>query len=150
MNIMSTQNGVTNLAGTTGASTTSPTIVEGGSANSLFGGVSKNDFLKLLVAQLRNQDPMRPMEDKEFIAQVAQLNTVEQMSNMNANLTELLIFEGVSQASTLIGKTIEAQTSGGKAVKGVVKEVSVEEGKPMLVVGDQEVAMADVQRITSA
>lgn len=50
------------------------------------GELDKDAFLKLLTTQLANQDPLNPMEDKEFIAQMAQFSTLEQIQNMNKNL----------------------------------------------------------------
>ncbi|WP_026893848.1 flagellar hook assembly protein FlgD [Clostridiisalibacter paucivorans] len=52
------------------------------------GDLDKDTFLNLLVTQLRNQDPMNPVEDKEFIAQMAQFSSLEQMQNMNANMKQ--------------------------------------------------------------
>lgn len=73
-------------------------------------GVGKDDFLKLLVTQLRFQDPMNPMEDKEFIAQMAQFNSLEEMQNLNKNLAAANEFAQLTQASSLIGKTVAIKT----------------------------------------
>ncbi len=113
-------------------------------------GIGKNDFLKLLVAQLRNQDPMKPMEDQEFIAQMAQLNTVEQLTAMNTKLSEFLESETLSQASALLGKMIVAEPSGANPITGVVQEVRIEQGRPVLNVAGQEVPLADVTKIAPA
>jgi flagellar basal-body rod modification protein FlgD len=114
-----------------------------------FGDIGKDAFLKLLVAQLRNQDPFKPMDDKDFIAQLAQMNTVEQMSNMNNYLKESLSFEAMGQASALIGKTIVAQPPGMSPITGVVQEVRLVQGTPMLIVAGQAVGLDEVQRISA-
>ena len=64
---------------------TSPTSALGAAA-----GMGKDDFMQLLIAQLRNQDPMKPMEDKEFIAQLAQFSSLEAVEKMNAQMEELI------------------------------------------------------------
>jgi len=80
------------------------------------GGIlGKDDFLKLLVMQLRNQDPLDPMKGTEFAAQLAQFSSVEQLSNINSNLVASLdathlLSQGISNslAATIIGKDIRA------------------------------------------
>jgi flagellar basal-body rod modification protein FlgD len=112
-------------------------------------GVGKNDFLKVLVAQLRNQDPLKPMEDREFIGQMAQLNTVEQLLAVTAQLSGLLALQEVAQASALIGKTVEAGPPGTGPVRGVVQEVRIEGGEPVLILGDEAVWLTDVRGISA-
>ncbi len=136
--------------GTNGAQgATAGSGAAGGSSHTLMNGVSKSDFLKLLVAQLQNQDPMKPMEDKEFISQMAQLNTVEQITNMNNQLTQFLAFEAISQAGAMIGKAIEASPSGGALITGVVQEIRLEQGKPVLIVNGNPVGMGDIRKIAA-
>lgn len=67
--------------------------------------LGKDDFLNLLVTQLRFQDPLKPMEDKEFIAQMAQFTSLEQMQNLNKAMSSI-------QAAGMIGRTIKAEVSG--------------------------------------
>lgn len=73
--------------------------------------MGKEDFLKLLVTQLRNQDPLQPMESTEFAAQLAQFSSVEQLTNVNSKLETMLKYEeslNNAQAIGLIGKTVRA------------------------------------------
>src|SRR5438046_3133397 len=70
--------------------------------------LGKNEFMKLLLAQLQNQDPMQPMDDQQFIAQMAQFNSLEQMQSVNKTLTSVLNAQQLASASAMIGKTIEA------------------------------------------
>jgi flagellar basal-body rod modification protein FlgD len=82
------------------------------------GVLGKNDFLKLLITQLRNQDPLNPMEGTEFAAQLAQFSSLEQMTNINTNLTSSLesttiLTQAISNAlsTTMIGKEVKAAVS---------------------------------------
>jgi flagellar basal-body rod modification protein FlgD len=107
-------------------------------------GLGKDDFLKLLLTQLSNQDPLKPLEDKEFIAQLAQFNSLEQMVKVNESLTQLGASLGLSQAATMIGKAIVATTGAGQ-IAGMVTAVQVTAGKPQLVLDDgTNVDMANV------
>jgi flagellar basal-body rod modification protein FlgD len=73
--------------------------------------LDKDDFLNLLITQLQNQDPLNPTDSVEFTAQLAQFSSLEQLGNVNQNLTEMKNFQASinnSQAVSLIGKTITA------------------------------------------
>lgn len=73
------------------------------------GILGKDDFLKILITQLQNQDPTNPMDDREFIAQMAQFSTLEQMTNMNTaiqNFVHLQTSQSLVQHSELIGKKV--------------------------------------------
>jgi len=73
--------------------------------------LGKEDFLKLLVAQLANQDPLNPMESTEFTAQLAQFSSLEQLTNVNKNLDYLRLYQismNNAQAVNFIGKTVKA------------------------------------------
>lgn len=89
--------------------------------------LGKDDFLKLLVTQLRYQDPLNPMDDTDFIAQTAQFTALEQMQNLNN--TALL-----GQAANFIGKDVEATDENGVAVAGTVTGVKVVDGRAKIVV----------------
>jgi len=76
--------------------------------------MGKDDFLTLLVAQLQHQDPLNPSESTEFTAQLAQFSSLEQLQNVNANLTGFEVYQATLnniQASGFIGKTVTAAGS---------------------------------------
>lgn len=73
------------------------------------GALGKDDFLKILIAQLQNQDPLNPMEDREFVAQMAQFSTLEQMMSMNKAIQSMVHAQmsgSLVQHSELIGKKV--------------------------------------------
>src|SRR6476646_2000288 len=82
--------------------------------------LGKDDFMKLLLAQLKQQDPLKPMDDQQFIAQTAQFNSLEQMQTLNKTLTAVLDSQQLTEASGLIGKTVAAVDGNGKPVTGAV------------------------------
>ena len=91
--------------------------------------LGKDDFLKLLIAQLQHQDPTKPLEDKEFIAQMAQFSSLEQMKQMNDTLG--LLNQGflVNQTLALLGTEVNIQTPYGIET-GIVENIIFEAGIP--------------------
>ncbi|MBQ0166935.1 MAG: flagellar hook assembly protein FlgD [Treponema sp.] len=88
----------------------SKNLAEAGKATNQ--SLGKDDFLKLLITQLSNQDPTSPMENTEFIAQMAQFSSLEQMTNMATSFTELANMLTASEASNVIGRTVEVDLNG--------------------------------------
>ncbi|MER3397963.1 MAG: flagellar hook capping protein [Chloroflexota bacterium] len=111
--------------------------------------VLKDQFLQLLVAQLRNQDPMRPMEDRDFIAQLAQFAVLEQLENLGQEFKQAQTTQQLAAAGGLIGRMVEAEVDG-KVVSGRVSAVLVDmAGTVSLKVGDKTVPFGTVRKILS-
>ena len=85
--------------------------------------MGKDEFLRILITQLTNQDPLSPMEDREFIAQMAQFSTLEQMTNLSAEFERLGGVLRSGQAMALLGKNVEI-AFGGNTVFGRVEEIT--------------------------
>jgi len=85
--------------------------------------LGKDDFLKILITQLSYQNPAAPMEDKEFIAQMAQFSTLEQMTGMAKDFSRLTAMLTGTEASSALGKNVEL-LEGDRVVQGEVKAVS--------------------------
>ncbi|WP_336057484.1 flagellar hook assembly protein FlgD [Nitratireductor sp. CH_MIT9313-5] len=98
------------------AATTNPTAASSGTA------VDYQSFLKLLVAEMKNQDPTSPMESTDYVAQLATFSQVEQSVQMNAKLDQLLAASSLAQAGSLVGREL---TSADGTVTGTVKEVKL-------------------------
>ena len=96
--------------------------------------LGKEDFLKILLTQLAHQDPTAPMEDKEFIAQMAQFSSLEQMTNMAADFAKMARMLKVTEASGALGKAVELNR-GDEIVNGVVQAVTRDEMPQILVNG---------------
>jgi flagellar basal-body rod modification protein FlgD len=115
------------------SSVTDPTTSTSTTAKA--GALDKEAFLKLLVAQISNQDPMKPMEGTEFVTQLSQMSAVEQAIAQTKSLETLSAqMSGVSNAQTmdLVGKTVTVTGTDGKDVEGVVKQVSFDQGYPVI------------------
>lgn len=94
--------------------------------------LGKDEFLTLLLTQLSHQDPTAPMEDREFISQMAQLNTLQQMTSMANDFNRLTELFTHSEAASSLGRSVEL-SEGDKVIQGTVKAVS-RGGKPEVLV----------------
>jgi flagellar basal-body rod modification protein FlgD len=97
--------------------------------------LGKDDFLKILITQLSYQDPTAPMEDKEFIAQMAQFSTLEQMTGMAKDFSRLTSMLMGNEASSALGKGVEIK-EGERTVQGIVQAVTRGETPELLVNGN--------------
>lgn len=96
-------------------------------------GIGQEDFFKILVTQLSYQDPMKPMDNQQFLAQIAQFTGLEQTRQMNERIDTLLSIQSVTQSIGLIGRTVEVFTQSGPVV-GTVTTLNFEAGQPFLTV----------------
>jgi flagellar basal-body rod modification protein FlgD len=85
--------------------------------------LGKDDFLKLLVTQLQYQDPTKPMQDTQFIAQMAQFSSLEQMTNMADGFTQLSNLLAGQDAASSLGKTVSIST-GSSPIEGKITAVT--------------------------
>ena len=121
--------------------------------------MGKDDFLKMLIAQLKNQDPTNPQQGSEFAAQLAQFSSVEQLTNLNTTLksqtqNSSTLFN--AQAINLIGKEITAQTAAGAdgtpgaVITGQVTAVSFKNQTASLTVNGQEIPFNTLLSVKNA
>lgn len=110
------------------------------------GELGKDEFLNLLITQLQYQDPLNPVDDKEFISQMAQFSALEQMQNLNSSFS-------ATKAFGMIGKYITANktdssTSKTELVEGTVRSVKMEGGKTILVVDGMDIPVENVLKVS--
>ena len=108
-------------------------------------GLDKDDFLQLLLTQLKSQDPLNPQDPSEFVAQLAQLTQVEQTYNINSNLQDLLSSQNnitSLSAMSLIGKNIVTPD-----ISGLVTGVKLENDIPILTVNGTDVPITSVLEV---
>lgn len=105
--------------------------------------LGKDDFLQLLVTQLQHQDPLAPMEDKEFIAQMAQFTSLEQMKNMN-NAVQ------ITQATSYIGKQVSWADSQGTEQTGIVTAIRIVNSEPKVMIGEESIELKKIMSVTDA
>lgn len=107
--------------------------------------LGRDDFLKILLTQLQNQDPTKPMEDKEFIAQMAQFSSLEQMTNISRGFQEMNTLLSSNQALQVLGRTVEVR-QGDQLVRGTVSGVT-SGASPQITVNDKTYDFSDLMRV---
>jgi flagellar basal-body rod modification protein FlgD len=117
------------------------------------GRLGKQDFLKLLMAQLANQDPMKPMDDTQMIAQMAQFSALEETQALRQTIQEGANSNVIAQAANMIGKYIEAMQPDSTTVSGAVTGVRFESSsgavKPIVQVDGRDVDYSTINQISS-
>lgn len=91
------------------------------------------DFLKILTSQLNNQDPLKPVDNQEFVAQIAQFATLEQSRQLNVKIDDLLTVQSSVQSMGLLGRTVDVNQNGF-IISGKVTTLDVSSGAPMLTI----------------
>lgn len=110
--------------------------------------LGKDEFLMLLITQLKNLDIGEGSSNQEFVAQMAQFTLLEEVQNLGSSMQELMCRQLIADAGSFVGKDIEAWIPGyDMPVEGRVDSVEVIGGLPYLVVGDMRINMAHVTRI---
>ena len=145
-------NNYTNLANiTTTPTTTTATDTAKAVTTATNDTLGKDAFLKLLIAELSNQDPLNPMEDREFVSQMATFSSLEQMQNMNSTLESMAEANKFS-AVQYIGKAVAFTKGEGEEAQQVAAVVNNiwfdKNGKTVLDTTEGEVNLEDVQGVS--
>lgn len=96
--------------------------------------LGKDDFLLIMMEQLKHQDPMSPVDSDKFLGQMAQFTVMEQLVNLNTQFTDMMHLQQVNNASALIGKQVSL-TAGEDIIEGAVEKVLLKDQAVQVVVG---------------
>jgi flagellar basal-body rod modification protein FlgD len=119
--------------------------------------LGQDAFLQLLLAELGNQDPFNPMQDRDFVAQLAQLNSLNELTEINDTLSEMndALAElsnsdsaSLTDASALLGKVVTGKTESGSTVTGTVTGLYLVDGDVTLYVDDTAVPLDGITQVT--
>src|SRR5712691_5477617 len=109
--------------------------------------LNQDDFLRLVMAQLSNQDPLNPQKDTEFIAQMTQFSALEQSKSMQQDIAKLQTDQQFMQANSMLGRAVTLQDDQGNLINGTVTAIQVQAGTPQLVVNGQPYDLSTVLSI---
>jgi flagellar basal-body rod modification protein FlgD len=114
--------------------------------------LNQDDFLKLLTIQLQNQDPLKPMEDAQFMGTMAQFASLEQTRELTKTLGDFTKSQILNSAQIYLGRqvTLDVLDQSGNLVAGTVSAVKVVGGVPQITIGGKDYATASVMEIKEA
>jgi flagellar basal-body rod modification protein FlgD len=129
-----------------GSATTGNVFGTAGTASQALG---KDQFLKLLATQLRYQNPLEPLKDGEFIAQLAQFSGLDGIQQLNSSFADMLLLQQMTQGANLIGKTVVYdRTDSTLPGRGTVQAVKVSQGVLQLQIDGKLVTLGQVRSIS--
>ena len=111
--------------------------------------LNQDDFLKLLTAQLKHQDPLNPVDSTNFTSQLAQFSTLSGVQQLNTSTQQMLQLQQISQGASLVGKTVRYGDTDANAVRGNVDAVNLQSGKLLLQIDGKSVSSDQVRSILS-
>lgn len=107
----------------------------------------RNEFLTLLVTQLRHQDPLEPVQQQDFLSQLAQFSTLEGIENLNSSLADMLAMQQLTQGAQLVGRAVVFDGPGGLQ-QGTITSVLLDDDRLSVVVdGSLVVPLEQVREI---
>jgi flagellar basal-body rod modification protein FlgD len=112
-----------------------------------FQTVDLNSFLKLMITELQNQDPLNPMDNSQILAQIGQMQNISSMTKLSQTLDGVALGQSLTSASILISSTITGLDDDGNDVTGQVDKVTMVDGAPKLDVGGKLVSLSNIKEV---
>lgn len=116
-------------------------------------GLDFQSLLQIILTQLTYQDPLKPVDNFQFVSQLAQFSQLQQSQTLNDQITSLLSAQAATQATSLLGRTIDLATSAGSSISGTVKAISFSSGQPLVTIETTDgqtiggISVADVTQV---
>jgi flagellar basal-body rod modification protein FlgD len=123
----------------------------GGVSATASNAMGLQDFLKILLTQLQYQDPLKPMDNQQFMAQMAQFTSLEQTQQLNEKMTTLISNQAALQSIGLIGRNVDFLSSSGTTLQGQVTSLALSDDSPKITVSQAGgiVLQIDLAQITA-
>jgi flagellar basal-body rod modification protein FlgD len=113
-----------------------------------FSGLTSEHFLKLLITQLQNQDPLEPVGNEELLNQLSAMRTLQSNIELGEAVKSVTLQQRLSSGAAFIGKRITGTTTSGEEVAGVAERVVVRNGNTLIGVGSQEIPIENVTSVS--
>ena len=113
-------------------------------------GLDFQSLLKIILTQLTYQDPLKPMDNFQFVSQLGQFAQLQQSQSLNDQVTSMLTAQSATQATSLLGRTVDV-TASGKTISGTVTAISFSSGQPLITIktaDDQTIGSLSIANVT--
>ncbi len=110
--------------------------------------LGQDQFLELLVTQLQNQDPLNPITNEDFIAQLAQFSTLQGITDLNTSFSSLLKLQQLTQGSSILGRSATFTDANGLVQTSEITALNISDGEIQFLAGDQAIPIDRVQQVT--
>ncbi|QDT27440.1 flagellar hook assembly protein FlgD [Gimesia panareensis] len=135
------------VSGSSGvSSTTDVKVVEPDKVG--FNGLTAESFMKMLITELQNQDPTKPMGNEELLGQISSMRELQSNIELSDTLKEITTGQSLTQAAGLIGKEIEGQEGSQSPVAGLVDRAFVRDNKAYVGIGTSELPVSAITSVT--
>jgi len=124
-------------------------VVQGANTKAGKSNLNSEDFMKLLTTQMSNQDPMNPVADTEFISQMANFSSLEQMRTLSNSFTTFASEQKMSAAPSFLGKQVTVKSGSGD-VSGTVESIALKDGEPAVVIDGKSYEIRLITAINQA
>lgn len=136
---MSTVSGASGASSSGGASSTSQNAMQ---------QITPDDFMKMLITQLQNQDPMNPTSSDQILQQISEIDNIQTTMTLSKSLNAVAADQGFQTASAMIGKTVQGIDASGNPVSGTVDSASFSDGAASLNVGNQTMSLSGISSVS--
>jgi flagellar basal-body rod modification protein FlgD len=140
----------TDAVGSSGTSATKVDRTKLKAQTDAYDNLNMEDFVKLMVSELQNQDPLNPMDNSQMLQQLSQMQSINSSKKLTETLDSVLLGQNLANASNLIGKVVVGLTADGKEVTGTVDKATLVNNVPYLNVGNDSIPIANVKYILPA
>lgn len=141
--------GSSNLTNLLNATQTANSAANNSTNASTFASLTPDDFLKMLITELQNQDPMNPTDNSQILQQISEMSNISATNSLTNSLNGMLTEQNLSAASAMVGMTVQGLADDGSNASGKVDSVTISNGTAKLNIGQQTVSLTNVQQITS-
>lgn len=136
----------TSGVGSTGQSSSSNSTSSSTTTNKM-DTLDTSEFIKMMVAELQNQDPMNPMSNSELLQQVGQIRAIDSNDKLSTTLQSVVLGQNLATAGNMINQTVAGLSDDGNKIIGKVRMVSIDSGEAKLCVGDQTISLKNIAAV---